>query len=442
MTEEIQTNENADRMEEELLDDRKIPIFIKSDVDDLGLTLEAFRVYGHLARRAGSNNKAWPSYVSIGEHCFRGSYPNSSPASLKAKAIAAVSELVAYGLIRKEVRKREEGGNKANIYRLTETGFCKPKEPLESCNVRKGKPNQQRQNRENSQEGVSGDSPPVNGDNPSSESKAVNGDNPPRLTGITPPVNGDNPKVFPLKVLPSEGTPSHTQNATSALKPSEPEQPVCEVKPERPEQPQQPVPEDNSLPVKVKRESSSAAKDPESDQILPPRFSPAKENTLDLNAQSWPVDFPWRLDQRTLHPKMEQAVFQINNGWKLVVLPDGKINRPSIERHVSKLEGNSRILYSDTTIAERKKLLAYWDYAQSLIKAEQQIETARAEVEDQSSPSPVNTSSDEPVRPSDEPKNQITPETRKMLDEGHKMLARINRERWEREQKAKKDRYR
>ncbi|MCA9836218.1 MAG: helix-turn-helix domain-containing protein [Trueperaceae bacterium] len=95
------------------------PVFIHSAIDDLGLSLGAFRVYGHLARRAGSSNSAWPSYSSIGEHCFRSSYPKAQEATLRRKALAAVAELKKFGLI--EVQERKLGttkANKSNIYAL------------------------------------------------------------------------------------------------------------------------------------------------------------------------------------------------------------------------------------------------------------------------------------------------------------------------------------
>ncbi|MCC5603373.1 helix-turn-helix domain-containing protein [Nostoc favosum] len=50
--------------------------------------MEAFRVYSHLCRRAGCDNNAFPSYKSIGEACFRGSFPGSSTETLRQKAIA------------------------------------------------------------------------------------------------------------------------------------------------------------------------------------------------------------------------------------------------------------------------------------------------------------------------------------------------------------------
>lgn len=95
------------------------PIFLHAYVDDLPLSLGAFRVYGHLSRRAGSNNFAWPSYNAIGEHCFRATYPTAKPDTLRRKAIAAVVELEKLGVISVERRKlKGRQGNNSNAYRL------------------------------------------------------------------------------------------------------------------------------------------------------------------------------------------------------------------------------------------------------------------------------------------------------------------------------------
>ena len=76
------------QMKDMLTDDRDKTAFIPIRLDELGLSLEAFRVYCHIVRRTNKEtHTAWPSYKKIGEICFRGSYPNSSAASLKKKAI-------------------------------------------------------------------------------------------------------------------------------------------------------------------------------------------------------------------------------------------------------------------------------------------------------------------------------------------------------------------
>lgn len=100
----------------------RIPIFVHSEIDDLGLTTNAFRVYGHLARRAGRDNIAWPSYSTIGEHCFRASYPKAKEATLRRRAMEAVRELQEYGLIEVQHRHRGDQGHTSNAYRLLTLG--------------------------------------------------------------------------------------------------------------------------------------------------------------------------------------------------------------------------------------------------------------------------------------------------------------------------------
>ncbi|MCC5600534.1 helix-turn-helix domain-containing protein [Nostoc favosum] len=99
---------------------RKRHIYIDSKLDDLPLTMEAFRVYSHLCRRAGCDNNAFPSYKSIGEACFRGSFPGSSTETLRQKAIAAVSELVSWNLITKTSITKSNGSVSSNQYQLTD----------------------------------------------------------------------------------------------------------------------------------------------------------------------------------------------------------------------------------------------------------------------------------------------------------------------------------
>ncbi|WP_414546377.1 hypothetical protein, partial [Nostoc sp. CCY0012] len=109
---------------------RKRHIYMDSKLDDLPLTMEAYRVYCHLCRRAGCDNNAFPSYKSIGEACFRGSFPHSPPDSLRRKAIAAVNELIYWNLITKTCRAKD-GFQTSNHYSLTdlEDWFPTPSQP-------------------------------------------------------------------------------------------------------------------------------------------------------------------------------------------------------------------------------------------------------------------------------------------------------------------------
>ena len=102
-----------------LHDGRKLPIFIHSVVDDMvDLTPNAMRVYMHLARRADKNGVAWPSYQSIGDHCFLSISDNK--ATRRSFARRAVDELLESGLVRKEARGDAETGQQSNAYILTD----------------------------------------------------------------------------------------------------------------------------------------------------------------------------------------------------------------------------------------------------------------------------------------------------------------------------------
>jgi len=95
------------------------PIFVHSCIDDLDLTLEAFRVYSHLSRRWGDGtHNSVGSYSKIGEHCFRSSFPCASQATLKRKAIAAIKELEENGLIEKHKHQGYDGRDISNSYTL------------------------------------------------------------------------------------------------------------------------------------------------------------------------------------------------------------------------------------------------------------------------------------------------------------------------------------
>ena len=112
----------TEKVQEIIIRDERTPWFnIHSAYDEMPLSLEAFRALGHLSRRADNNDGcAYPSYTSIGEACFRASYPKSSSTTLRRKAIKAINELIGYGLIRKEIRFKD-GSNEhiGNIYALT-----------------------------------------------------------------------------------------------------------------------------------------------------------------------------------------------------------------------------------------------------------------------------------------------------------------------------------
>lgn len=64
------------------------PIFVHSETDELGLSPFEFRVYGHLARRAGES-VAWPGIRSVARICRM----------TKSRVSGAIKELLRRGLI-------------------------------------------------------------------------------------------------------------------------------------------------------------------------------------------------------------------------------------------------------------------------------------------------------------------------------------------------------
>jgi hypothetical protein len=74
------------------------------------------RVYMHLARRANKDSVAWPSYQSIGDHCF--SSVSDNAATRKSFARKALEDLIKAGLIVKTHRVNENGEYSSNAYQL------------------------------------------------------------------------------------------------------------------------------------------------------------------------------------------------------------------------------------------------------------------------------------------------------------------------------------
>jgi hypothetical protein len=97
-------------------------LFIHSTLDDMtDLSPNAMRVYMHLSRRANNEGKAWPSYQTIGDHCFKSVSDN--PITRKSFTRNAIEELIEANLIVKEMRARDDGGQTSNIYVLLDTGM-------------------------------------------------------------------------------------------------------------------------------------------------------------------------------------------------------------------------------------------------------------------------------------------------------------------------------
>lgn len=119
--------------------------FISDEIDDLGLSLEAFRLYCYLSSASSNGVAEFPGYLAVAEKCFKGTYPNAPKSTLKAKAIAAVKELVAFGVIRKGFVNRKE-----KSCTLTESSAWNTLARLDgftSINIRKGRAGQTRKSR-------------------------------------------------------------------------------------------------------------------------------------------------------------------------------------------------------------------------------------------------------------------------------------------------------
>lgn len=113
-------NDTQDRPEGFLEDHRHdLPLQLHYELDDRPLSVWAFRVYAHFVRRAGRNGRIFPTYKSIAEKCFRPTFPDAKPETLKRRAMEAVKELEAQGLVRVVRSRAADGDNNPNVYHLT-----------------------------------------------------------------------------------------------------------------------------------------------------------------------------------------------------------------------------------------------------------------------------------------------------------------------------------
>lgn len=95
----------------ELHDARQLPvIFVHSSLDDAGLSPEAFRVYCHIARRAGERG-AFPSIESIARNCGMSRRP----------VMRSLRELIDRHMVSRQSRPGE-----TSVYRLTNHTHWRP----------------------------------------------------------------------------------------------------------------------------------------------------------------------------------------------------------------------------------------------------------------------------------------------------------------------------
>ena len=188
----------------QIVDQRGVPVFIHSELDDLGLTPEAFRVYCHLVRRAG-NGTAFPKQQSIGDICFprlqrRGADHKRldkpvGEVNRRVMAMNAIAALVEHGLITQSYRYREDGKRTSSVYNLRPPSEWKSWEQLLRSQGDHGQRSQ--------------------------------GDHSPGSQGaLSPGSQGDQPKGIPKKEI----TPKNEERAPDFFSENEPEQKPSPVK--------------------------------------------------------------------------------------------------------------------------------------------------------------------------------------------------------------------
>lgn len=101
-------------MSNEIVDRRRLPLFIHRELNDIPMKAESFRVYAFLVALANQDGSCWPSYSTIGDRCFALDYTNAEVR--KRHAVAAVEELINLGLIKVEERWGEDGSQLSNLY--------------------------------------------------------------------------------------------------------------------------------------------------------------------------------------------------------------------------------------------------------------------------------------------------------------------------------------
>ena len=107
-------------------DRRKSPaVWMSVAIDDIRISSDAFRIYFHIVRRVGKHEKAWPSYRSMGTHCF----PELKEDSARVKAIKAVKELITMNLIEVEKNQTATGFHSNNYYLTDDSEWKIPSSP-------------------------------------------------------------------------------------------------------------------------------------------------------------------------------------------------------------------------------------------------------------------------------------------------------------------------
>ena len=109
------------------VDDRHdLPLQLHYELDDRPLSVWAFRVYAHFVRRGGKNGRIYPTYNSIAETCFRSTFPEAKPETLKRRAMEAVKELEGQGLVRVVRSRAADGDDRHRSCRQPADDGCAP----------------------------------------------------------------------------------------------------------------------------------------------------------------------------------------------------------------------------------------------------------------------------------------------------------------------------
>lgn len=179
-------------------------IFVHSAIDDYPLTCEEFRVYSHIARRAGLG-EAWPKVESVAKKCRIHT----------DTARRCLHNLIEYGLIAATERK-----GKTTLYRITRPSLWKRPETAlaiqqAQATATKAKRAEKKAAREAAEPNPSLQTQGVNAPPSKHEASETKGGHPSGLKGGHPSET-KGAEVTPPEGVPSEGAPFKTPSTADA----------------------------------------------------------------------------------------------------------------------------------------------------------------------------------------------------------------------------------
>ncbi|MBD2076347.1 helix-turn-helix domain-containing protein [Phormidium sp. FACHB-592] len=304
-------------------DERDLGAFIPSNLDDYGLDPFEFRVYSHIARRAGSG-ECWESINNIAACC-----------NMNVKtARKAIAVLTAARLIWQSTRK-----GTTNSITLSSSKHWVDSNLLGQIRAKL--------------------TPTKSGSTKSGTPPLPDQDFTPTRSG-TPPLPDQVPKGIPSKVLP-EVSPFKGENENEREINASLQEP--EVSPKLP-----------ALPVN--QEDSSAP----SNTSLRANYSAARKTFTEENieAPEWAMhEAPWHASLIKYQESMLQAVADVSPKWEGIKLLDGSRNDHAIAKYLRKLENSGANNFGPNSIKARADLLGYWDQAQKTESRRRQAEELR-----------------------------------------------------------------